>query len=79
MCSLDTLDSLNTDIDVLQLNVEGITCSHCADSIKRALNEFENIKSVNVGITDGIVQITGTNLDKTQIAETITSLGFKPV
>jgi uncharacterized protein len=71
-CSRDTVDG-----DILELKAEGITCSHCADSIKRELSGFDNITSVNVDITGGTVQIGGTNLNKDELSEAIVSLGFK--
>ena len=65
------------DSDILELKVKGITCPHCVESIKKGLKAFDNIKSVNVDIKKGIVQITGTNLNKTEISNTINSLEFE--
>lgn len=77
VCSMDAaLESTGADNDILRLNVKGITCSHCVESIKRGLLELEYIKSVNVDIASGKVQVSGINMDKNEISETIKSLGF---
>ena len=68
---------LESSDNCLTLNVEGINCSHCVASIKKELSALDNIKSVNVSIEEGKVQITGSELDKEQIVKIINSLGFK--
>lgn len=34
----------------INLNVPGISCSHCEISIKKALNQFKGIKNINIDL-----------------------------
>ena len=76
MNSMKTGFDDNADTDTLLLKAEGVDCSHCIESIKRSLNEFDNIKSVDVSLMEGEILIKGVKLDRIKISETINSLGF---
>lgn len=64
---------------VEELQVEGMTCSNCAQSIEKAL-EKEGLSDVNANFSTGIVRFTpnGT-FDEKQIEKDIAKLGYKVV
>ena len=40
------------------IKVEGMTCSHCVQRVKKALNTLDGIKDVEVNLASGEVRIT---------------------
>ena len=64
--------------ETVNLQVDGMSCSHCVSTVKKALDQIHGVISVSVSLDDGIVAVdydtTGTNVDK--IKETITDAGY---
>ena len=60
----------------LDLAVGGMTCSHCAESVRRALAECAGVSSVEVDLADGRAVVTGERLDRKQLADAVTELGY---
>ncbi len=59
------------------LEVSGMTCSHCADSVRRAILECEGVESVSVNLETGMARITADNPDMDQMRGAIESLGYR--
>ena len=59
------------------LNVKGMTCSHCEESVKEALNDYDNIKDINIDMENEKVSLFGSNINLKTIKKNIQSLGFK--
>lgn len=68
-------------METANLQVEGISCSHCVSNIKSALDKVSGVSAVSVSLDEGIVTVdydtTGTDVDK--IKETITEAGYDVV
>ena len=60
----------------LDLGVGGMTCSHCAESVRRALAECTGVSSVEVDLAEGRAVVTGERLDRKQLADAVTELGY---
>ena len=60
----------------VELVVEGMTCSHCVESVRRALAECTDVDSVSVSLQDGRAVVTGGDLDRKQLVEAIAGLGY---
>lgn len=43
--------------EVALLNVEGMTCAHCAESIENAVGSLNGVVEVNVSVADGKVSV----------------------
>jgi len=56
--------------------VEGMTCSHCKNSVETNLSKLKDINSVTVNIQTNQVEIEGTNIDSDIIQEEIELLGY---
>ncbi len=63
----------------IQLNVQGMSCNGCAQSIERRLRTTAGVQDVSVNFQEAVAKITFddtvTNLD--MLAEVIESLGFE--
>ncbi|MDD3225583.1 MAG: copper ion binding protein [Clostridium sp.] len=62
----------------ITLNVKGMTCDHCTESVKRSVEQLRGIKSVNANLKSGEVSISfnpnDINVDK--IKSAIISAGY---
>ena len=59
----------------ITLTIKGMTCSHCADSVRRGLLECPGVDTVRVDLTAGQAVVTG-QVDQAQLREAIESLGY---
>jgi hypothetical protein len=60
-----------------QIGVEGMTCSHCAQSVHDSLMSIEGVESATVSIDDGKVAVMGRHLDDSRLRQAIESLGYR--
>ena len=60
-----------------ELIVRGMTCSHCSESVRRALLESEGVKSAEVDLAAGKARVTGEALDTPTLCRAISTLGYE--
>ncbi len=60
----------------VELLVSGMTCSHCAESVRRALSECIGVESAHVNLQDGRAVVTGGDLDRERLVAVVTELGY---
>jgi copper chaperone CopZ len=60
----------------LTLNVEGMDCSGCEESIKRSVGKLPGIHQVNADHVSGRVEVTG-DPDESKVREAIVDAGFE--
>ncbi|MHC4177108.1 MAG: SO_0444 family Cu/Zn efflux transporter [Planctomycetota bacterium] len=60
----------------LDLVVTGMTCSHCAESVRQALAECDGVDSVDVDLTRARAAVTGDRLDPSQLTAAVAELGY---
>ena len=58
------------------VDISGMTCSHCADTVRRAFLESPGIHSVNVDLRAGQAVIIGADLDENTIRQAVEGLGY---
>jgi hypothetical protein len=61
----------------LTLNVEGMTCTHCVQAVRRALMETHGVGSAEVDLDAGTAHVTGTDLDADRLTAAVESVGYK--
>lgn len=61
----------------LVLSVGGMTCSHCAQSIQRALSELAGVSWAQVNLKAGEAIVIGSKLDTALLVATVEELGYK--
>lgn len=59
------------------VKVEGMSCSHCENTIKKHLEALSGIEEVIADNRSNTVKITGKSIDLNKIKETINGLGYK--
>ena len=61
----------------LELTITGMTCSHCAAAVTRAIKECAGVQSVEVSLKDGRAAVVGVGLDSQKLLDTVKSLGYE--
>ena len=61
----------------MEFTVEGMNCSHCSGSIKRAVSELDGVTDCQVSLDDGRAVVRGSGFQSETVAVVIESLGFK--
>ena len=64
-------------LDELIINIEGMTCNHCTNNVKKNLMNFSNVVDVQVNLEQKKAFIMGNNLDKDAIVKKIVKIGYK--
>ena len=60
-----------------KINVSGMTCNHCKQSVTDAVLSVESVDNVNIDLDSGDVFISGDNINIEKIYESIEKIGFK--
>ncbi len=66
-----------TDGKQINLAVTGMTCSHCANAVKSALNELEGVSHAEVDLDAGKATINGEDVNPDDLMNAVASLGYK--
>jgi copper chaperone CopZ len=61
----------------LELAIAGMTCSHCVESVRRALLECPGVQSAQVHLASGSATIAGSHVDVERLRQAVESLGYK--
>ena len=61
----------------IRLRIEGMTCSHCAESVRRTLIESSGVESVEVDLRGGVASIIGKDLEFSALCRAVETVGFK--
>ncbi|MET8853782.1 heavy-metal-associated domain-containing protein [Amycolatopsis sp. NPDC004625] len=60
--------------------VEGMTCGHCATSVREEVSELEGVRQVDVDVESGRVTVTSdTPLITDAVAAAVTEAGYRLV
>ena len=62
--------------ETLTLAVSGMTCSHCAASVRQALLECPGVEAVDVDLAAGRVKVAGSTLDAAPLCEAVAAIGY---
>ncbi|MDJ0739931.1 MAG: permease [Gammaproteobacteria bacterium] len=63
----------------LTLRVDGMTCAHCAASVKAALEEVDGVQRADVDLGSGIVEVRGGALRRELLDAAVSRAGFTPL
>ena len=72
-------ESLHGNGSIESLNVNGMTCSHCEESVQKTLLKIKGIENVVANANLGTVEYKSKNDNHQKIVKTITDLGFKVI
>ena len=58
------------------MQIEGMNCSHCVTSAKRALSEVPGVASADVQLEGGRATVRGSGFDRTALVKAIDGVGY---
>jgi len=67
--------------DTIEVDVQGLTCAFCVDSLQRKLKKLPNVEQVDVSLKNKKVRIVSSeeHIDFEQIRKIVIDSGFTPV
>ena len=74
--SQKTTSATMNDEHTTTLIVEGMTCSHCANHVKQALEKVAGISSAKADATQNLAWINGSDIDLSTVAQAIEEAGY---
>ena len=74
--SKDIENNIENDQEKIAITVDGMTCSHCKESVESAIYSFSGVASASVDLLTGNVIVVGSGLDEAALKEKITAKGF---
>ena len=72
----ESKDVIDGSQDRLSIKVDGMTCSHCKESVESAVYSCSGVESASVDLLKGLVLVIGSGLDEGAIKDKIKSRGF---
>ncbi len=66
-----------TGMETLTLEVEGMSCSHCVNTVSRTLRETPGVHTAEVDLSSGKAVVTGSNLVAEQLVAAVESVGYR--
>jgi uncharacterized membrane protein YraQ (UPF0718 family)/copper chaperone CopZ len=61
----------------IKISIQGMTCSHCAEAVRRAIAESPGITSAVVDLRRGEATAAGSGFDVSQLKQAVEALGYK--
>jgi copper chaperone CopZ len=62
--------------ETVRLGISGMTCSHCASAITRALLECPGVASAEVSLSAALAEVAGDGLDRPGLLRAVEQLGY---
>ncbi len=60
-----------------ELRVEGMTCAHCALSVREEVAEVPGVSSVDVDLASGRLTVHGRGVDGGAVREAVAEAGYR--
>jgi uncharacterized membrane protein YraQ (UPF0718 family)/copper chaperone CopZ len=65
------------DMDIISLDVQGMTCGHCSGSVEKALSAIDGVRVVDVTLATGRVVVYGNGLDSQALIAAVVDKGYE--
>ena len=65
------------DERTVRILIEGMTCNHCADAVRRSLLESAGVRGAVVDLKKGEAVVSGSGFDVALLAKAVEALGYR--
>lgn len=62
--------------EMLELTIKGMTCSHCAATVKRAMLACPGVQDAKIDLDAGRAEVAGSGIDPAALCEAVSQLGY---
>ena len=62
---------------MLTLDITGMRCNGCVQSVQRALSEIAGVTNAEVRLDEGTARVRGNGFSVKELIDAVTSLGFE--
>tara|TARA_B100001175_G_scaffold314681_1_gene324534 strand:- start:546 stop:1811 length:1266 start_codon:yes stop_codon:yes gene_type:complete len=69
-------NEIENDQEQIAITVDGMTCSHCKESVESAIYSFNGVVDASVDLLTGKVLVVGSGIDEDALKEKISKKGF---
>ena len=66
-----------TDSDTITLKIDGMTCSHCANHVKQALEGISGIHSAKADANQDLAWVEGQDINLSQVSQAVEEAGYE--
>ena len=73
------VDKPSGEAPLIKLDIKGMSCTHCADSVRRALLECKGVTAVSVDLAGGEATVSGDDLELEELRASVAELGYEVV
>ena len=56
--------------------VEGMTCEHCAASVREEVGEIAGVTKINIDVTSGQIAVSGSDFTDAQVNAAVSEAGY---
>ena len=74
---VDQLSEQAQESQMLTITVKGMTCTHCVNSVRKALLSCEGVAEASVDLASGRAEISGSDVDTGALRAAVESLGYE--
>jgi copper chaperone CopZ len=67
---------VDEETEMSTIHIKGMTCSHCAESVAKALRSVPGVVSVKVNLEGGTAEVEGKKLDDKILHKAVEGLGY---
>ena len=73
------MEQPNSSITISDINIQGMSCGHCVDSVEKAISQLEGILSVNVSLikNNATIRYNASIVNLDNIISAVTEAGYK--
>ncbi len=61
----------------MSIHIEGMTCNHCVETVKKSLNKIAGVNVVNIDLKTGKIDMNCSNEKMNEVKSAIEDLGYK--
>jgi copper chaperone CopZ len=73
------MSHLESSRESREYTVQGMTCAHCATSVREEVSEVPGVSAVDVDLASGRLIVTGSHLDDSAIGAAVDEAGYEVV
>jgi copper chaperone len=73
------MSHLNQTAETRDYTVQGMTCAHCALSVREEVSEVSGVSAVDVDLASGRLTVTGEGVDEQAVRAAVADAGYEVI